>query len=984
MRKALFILAIFIPLTINLFGNNLLVKEKDLKFIYSLFNDNKFDVASTQIDQFINQYPTAQELNEIRHMKIECLFMLGQYEPLIKTAQNYLNQYSGYPYAAQLMYRQIIAYFYLGSLDPAIIKFLDFQKKFPGHELNQELYYWLGMVYYQKNNTREAEEYLNKYLTQPVSGYEDYARYTLGRIYNTRQNYDQARAVISGINANSQSPLYLQTQQLLIEILYGQEKYEAALKQMNSLPAATLNDNDYLMLIGALCELGLKRYDSALAQAQSLLKKFPHTTYQSQVYATILQLYYQKRNYSSAMELGKKLESFTHVHGAEYFYWYGMNQIAGMDLPSAEQSLKKLITYNPDLGEELRYTLADAYYTNKNYNKVITLLEPYNFSQERLKLPAKKRLADSYFQLKNYQKALSIYESYRSLGKDQQTRHEATFLAGLCAFELGNPRQALDYMKQVVIDGSGGSDHYELAIIYALRAFTKLNDEKGFRQFLPTVKTLPKNKTNLFQYYYYQGYLWFTGRQYNQAVNNLNQALSQASTDTQKATIEQLLGDCFFNLKEFDNATAYYEKALLHAGTQQNKSQVNYQLGLAYLRLKEYQSAAQQFQKIFNSGIRSEWEDDAFFYYGRTLFLQEQYPQAIEHLKNYSTRYPQSPFLTQVNFILGDANYNLNNHEQAINWYQKNLDKSQTAIVIEQSLKSLEWTLMQFSDQGQALEYVDQWLKIEAMKVWATQLTLIKIHLLEKQKQIPRVVELYDSLLAQPKSDISSILPDYINFLVISQQEKEARLILDKYLARLPEGEQRRALNLKMAELLFKQKNYEDALQQLRLVSAPEEESFPLWLLEAKIQSALNRQDSSEQLLKKIIAIGGDNYYAREAGFELGKLYFANSQFNEAGQIFQEIIAVSSNELAAGAQYYMGEIKFARQDYPMAASDYLKVQYLYEKFTDWVEKSRYKEALCDLQLNHSVQAREKLKKLAETAADSSIRKLAGEELKKIE
>lgn len=966
-------------------GNNLIVKEKDLKFIYSLFEDNKFGMALTQIEQFFKQYPQATETDDIKYLNVECLFLKNSYKLCLETSKQYLSSNPQFPYQAELSYRIALSYFYLNDLLNATTLMKEFQKTYPTHILSHDFDYWLGVSLYQQNDFTGSQEYLKNYLKKPDSEYAVYASYSLGKIHQMQNNPSAAIKLIEPLTgpAYQNHPIYPQSQALLPELYYQIGQYQKTIDFVQN----QTNKNqttDQLLYLKGISHLALKQYPACITVFQDILKKYPKTEHRLDIYSNTLQCHYLAGNYASGSTLARKIITTEKTLPADFYYWFLLNAIENGDTGLAQSHLTTLKKLNAKQGEEIVCQLADYWYRKKQYQQTVSILDSHLITQPTLLLSSRKQLGDSYYQLKNYDKALQAYDAMISGTHDPKQILEPLFVSALCEYQLKNYKKSMERFTRILNQYPYPNDYYEASVIYNQKNLIETGDYQAMENLVGSLSHQPEKKEHLFFFHYYQGYAAYLMNKYPQSIEHLNRSLTFADSTPEKAMVHTMIGDAYFNSKNFAQAIAYYQKSDRNAMTPEENSKMLYQTGMAYLKLKNYDQAILQFKEIYLSYPMNGQADEAYYYHGRCLFLQEKYQESLNLLKSLTLRFPKSGYLNHANFQIADAYYNLKDYDQSFIFYRDALNQSTSPEMMEQASKGIEWSLQQNSNIEKSLKQVDNLLKENANPKFQMSLMLIKIRLIRKTDQKEQAIGLYNQLLTTYPEQTEMILPDYLQLVLETGRQDQARELLNTHLKLMKNDAQGDFMKYKLAELEFQSNQFDRALANIESILSNSPQAIPAMLLKGKIYAANGRQDSADSIFINIQNQQPQGYYARVAYLEQGKLYLAQKKYEQAEQLFQEIIASSSGEEAAASQFYIGEIKYEQQDYNLASTQYLKVQYIYDKFSNWAEKAVWKSALCDIQQNHLMEAKEKLNTLKNTSVDTTIQRMANEELKKIE
>lgn len=112
--------------------------------------------------------------------------------------------------------------------------------------------------------------------------------------------------------------------------------------------------------------------------------------------------------------------------------------------------------------------------------------------------------------------------------------------------------------------------------------------------------------------------------------------------------------------------------------------------------------------------------------------------------------------------------------------------------------------------------------------------------------------------------------------------------------------------------------------------------------------------------------------------FLLGKARFNLKKYDDALQSFQEVTARTKTEIGAEAQFYIGQIAQARNDFKSATVAYLRVIALYREHREWVAAAMYESAKCYEALGDKSQAGKTRAELLSGYGDTKWAKLAAE------
>lgn len=184
------------------------------------------------------------------------------------------------------------------------------------------------------------------------------------------------------------------------------------------------------------------------------------------------------------------------------------------------------------------------------------------------------------------------------------------------------------------------------------------------------------------------------------------------------------------------------------------------------------------------------------------------------------------------------------------------------------------------------------------------------------------------------------------------------------------------------AECLFKQEKWLEALDAYGQVKGPSNKEFEVLVLLHSAQAAaqLKQWDRALQLAQKCAAGHPDSPHAPQALYEQGWALQNQGKPDEAVKTYEQVIAKAANqEVAARAQFMIGEIQFERKDHKEAIKSFYRVMagYAYPK---WQADAMYEAARCFEVLKMTDKAAAQYKELVEKHPTSDKVPLAKERI----
>lgn len=308
-------------------------------------------------------------------------------------------------------------------------------------------------------------------------------------------------------------------------------------------------------------------------------------------------------------------------------------------------------------------------------------------------------VTDYYFMKGDFAKSLQ----YAAKVKESAIASEATmdrfnFQKGYSYFAKKNRKEAKKYFEKVKQGGEWG----EQATYYLGYIAYDTDNFDDAKKLFEKVESKAKYKEKMG---YFQADMNFKTGNFQKAID---EGLSQInkSTPEEKSELSKIIGESYFNLKQYDKALPYL---LNYQGKKGKWSNTDfYQLGYTYYKAKDYEKAIEQFNKIIdgNNGIAqnayyhlgesylhthkktqalnafknaSEMsfdpsiQEDAFLNYAKLSYdIGNAYQSAPTVLNAFLTKYPTSPYKTELEGLLIDSYITSKNYKEALVLLEKN------------------------------------------------------------------------------------------------------------------------------------------------------------------------------------------------------------------------------------------------------------------------------------------------------------------------
>jgi TolA-binding protein len=310
-------------------------------------------------------------------------------------------------------------------------------------------------------------------------------------------------------------------------------------------------------------------------------------------------------------------------------------------------------------------------------------------------------LGKLYFDRKDYLGAIRpLLAAYQSGNLSVTDMDELTFLLAYCYFMDNQNQQATRYFSAV-----GGRQnprqedarYYLSVILYqdkdyegAYLAFKELEKSpkygKEIRIYLANTLLKLKRYDELYvladelitdrrlrgkdiQVYYVVANASFERQDFPRTVEYFKQYTTNKGK--MQKTDNFRYGYAHYKMNQYPEAIPVFKRAL--GGNDSLEQVASYYLGFCYLEEKDEQNARFAFKKAAEeSGISSNPQiaEDALYQYAKVSFATENYSDAIDAITNISSKYPNAPYIPEVQAMMGEAFLYTRNYPRSIKYFE--------------------------------------------------------------------------------------------------------------------------------------------------------------------------------------------------------------------------------------------------------------------------------------------------------------------------
>jgi tetratricopeptide (TPR) repeat protein len=561
-------------------------------------------------------------------------------------------------------------------------------------------------------------------------------------------------------------------------------------------------------------------------------------------------------------------------------------------------------------GTEVKELLAQAYVNGNNYNKAIEYIES---------LPSRNPFINQAYQKAAYLKGMELFNKEKY--PDAVVNFEKS---------LGYPVD----QKYVILASLWNAEAYSLGRKY----------DNAINHYLKVVSFLPNVDNDLLlKTRYGLGYAYFNTRAYDKALFNFKDFTNKAANNNANYADALIrLADCYYVGKQYPEALAAYAKA-----KSINTADADYillQSGVIAGMQRRYPEAKNFFTELITKYPKSQYRDEAMYERAQFDVQQGNYTSAVEGLTLLIRENPNSAFLPYAYIKRAAANYNLKQYDRTINDYVTLIQQFPSHPQSQEALLPLQEALNLTGRSGEFEGYYAMVKGANTDKKGFENLDFetAKNYYFDQQYQ-KAVNSLTAYLSAYPESPRVRDAKYYQaeSYYRLKQFDQALPVYVD--LSNDMSYENGSKVVSRMAEIQFKQKNYDHAINsfhRLEGLAQSKKEQYYAWSGLMESFFLLGKYDSTETYARIILERGNVSAGAgNKASLFLGKAAMARGDNETAKDEFLNTLNTAQDEYGAEAKYSLALIFYNEKQYKQCYETLISLNQDFAAYDEWVGKS---------------------------------------------
>jgi len=961
-------------------------------------NEGFYEQAATEWTDFIQNYPNDSRIDRAYHYRGVChlkldkpaeamadfqkvvsdyqkselyqaaalylgvtQFRLGQqgdakmYDAALKTLQKLVADYPQGEYVCEALFYQGEALYAAGKKKEAAAAYDQVVQKFPGHRLMPDALYALGVAQEEVGDYQAAGQTYDRFL-------KDYANHELATEVGMRKG----------------------------ETLFAARKYKEAADRFAAAaakPGFALADHATMRQAAALAQL--KQYAEAAALYASLPEKFPQSRDVEAAQLAGGKCYYLAGDHAEAAKLLEAAIGSGGQSAAEAAHWLArcrlkQNQPA-QALQVVEKALKDVKT-GPWVAR-LMLDRADAVYeTPDRRGESVALYAEVAQKHAQHEVAAEALYMAGFAALEtgDFQAALKHAAEFESRWADHELAADVGFVAAEAALQLQKPADAEKRFAALL---SKHPDHRD-ASAWKLRRALCLQLQGKHAETIQAAEPLVGQLRGaaLAEAQYLIGSSQAELGRFDEALASLQSAIEAApkwrqadetllalayvqqqlkQTDQAKATLQKLiadfpqspvldrahyrLGEAAFAADDLKTAAAEYRQVLDHWKQSPLVPYALYGLGWAQLKQNDPAGAEKSFDRLLTEHADHKLGPRAHYARGVARQQLDKFAPAVEDLQALLAADPSETERSDARYVLGLCQVGLKQYDAAVATFEQLLKDDPDYARADKALYEWAWALKSNKKDKEAAAVFQRLADDHPDSPLAAEsLYRVGEQAYAEQQYKDAADAYYAAMRKAGKSELGEKAAHKLGWAYFRLGELESAQKTFAYQAfTWPDGPLNSDAAFMEGECLFKQGKHDEALKAYARAKEPTGKYFDVLTLLHSGQAAaqLKQWDDALQRLSRCVTEFPDSPYLAEALCEQGWAQQNLGQLDEALKSYEQVIARTQQEVAARAQFLIGEIQFQRKQHEEAIKSFFKVSYGYG-YPKWQADATFEAARC--------------------------------------
>lgn len=930
----------------------------------SKIEENKYKEAVELLFQIIKQYPTYDNIKEVRYTLASSLLQTGNYTASINIYEEVLKTEPEKEWIPFIYYGLGYSKMKLGKFKDSIDSFNEALKNADTlNDIYTDSIINTGECYFNLEDYDKAiKMYNDAKITVKGTERDNILLYAISWCYYKQKRYNEAEKTIEILNYKYPDKESSKLSKELLVLIYIETNQNEKVKNLVGKSTGNevfYNVADTLFKSSKFKEAieFYKKVKSKDEQIQELNKKIEEFKKKKEDISRsplITDPDYAEPLEKEEKELNDQMNSLKNIEDIRAYtlYQIGLCLYNLNHIEDAIENFKIIIESFPkeNITKNAMHGLLSCYIRQGNINKLkeTSLKIIKGYPEDEATEQAKIAYIETLFSEGYYTELIRDYEQNTLNIPKGNLKETAIFRIARVYHITGYTGKAIKEYQNLISNYSKGI-FYEVSMLYLAECYYSSNAfEKAIEQYKKIYETNPNAE-------YIDSVLYRIGFAYEK-MNKLDDAIKSLNLFKEKFPNHENLPDCIFKIADIYMAQKDYKNTLLIYQDFIGKYPNHQLTPFAMLKI-------------------------SFIYYTTKDFVNME-KQLKETLK-----FQDTTVKIQATFWLGIALYSQKKYEEAISILKEVINsKKDKALELESQMMIADILTIQNKNKEAIEEYMSIASGTGDEKIIVSLIDRINQFVLES-KEIEKVIELLKLLIVDMPDINTEIKANIHGTLGLAYSKKGNDTLAMEEFANASKLNPKIVFSswtyISIAEALENKGKLEEAGNMyLKVLTELPKERATVKAVLGYSNIYIKQNDDSELLANKVYNIlkNYSNTELAEVQFAIAKSSFILKNWKEVTGSAEKATQFGEGDILGKAMYYLAISSFNLGLYTKAFQYFSKIAIVYKNKSDMVEESTYYQGQCLEKLGKINEAKEKYKKLMIQAPNSKFGKKAKERL----
>ena len=631
-------------------------------------------------------------------------------------------------------------------------------------------------------------------------------------------------------------------------------------------------------------------YEVSIGLLERFLKKYPDSAKRAEAELLIGQCYYHQNRFLDALAEFEELENQPYARSTRdaAVYWIAEVHFRGNNFSKAADYYLKIINEFPESSYRAAayYSLGWSNFQEKEFSEAARNFQAVtdNYRESDYAQDSLYKTIECYYNLKDYQSVRDKVGDYlKEYPKDISKFSYLHFYLAEADYYLDDFFEAIkEYRK--VISGTQDAELIALSQLGIGWSYLKIEEYRQAEDNFAKIKAASLKESDRSALLLGKAIIASEENRHKDARVFFDQLLSQTSDPAVLTQGYVGKADCLYNLGDYPGAIRVYQEGLeqtSEATPQDMVDKLHYGLAWALLKEAKFKEAIGEFQKVAKLSEEKTVKISALCQIGDTYQDSGEFSRAIAVYDSILKDYPESHYSDYVQYQLGISLLKTGNYDGAILAFQKLKKEYPDSKLLDDASYALGLSYFQRENYVASGEiFKDFQEEFKESNLGAQAMYLLGASLYNRAK-FPEAIEVYKNIVRTYSKDSE----------LVQKSEYE------------------------IADCFYRMGNEKEAMSRFKVLRTkyPDSSLTPevvWWLGEYYYRN--NNLTLARRYFSSLIRDFPDSSLIPNAYYALASTYQEESQYREAVDNFEKVIASGSSDLAAQAAIAIADI-FVRE-----------------------------------------------------------------------